>query len=59
MTRTHKAEPLAIDDRMQLVVAAYYEAIAAGDEVLAEGLGRAMDKGDIEAGLALLKEKKP
>lgn len=44
----------SLDDRMQIVVNAYYRAIADGDDVLAAALARAMDTEDVEAGLAAI-----
>jgi hypothetical protein len=47
----------ALDDRMSMVIAAYYQAVAAGDFDLATALAAAIDAGDIEAGLAAINEE--
>jgi hypothetical protein len=45
-----------IDDRMQAVISAYYQAVADKDDALATALAKAIDAGDVETGVRLVQE---
>lgn len=57
MSTTPNQPASKIDDRMALVVEAYYQAIGKGDEALAAELAAAIDSGDIDGGIAIINRK--